>query len=41
MVRLVCFNAGTVLSANGVAANTFVTTNTAAASAALTWMLMS
>ncbi len=34
------FNAGSALAANGVAANAFVTTNTAAAAAALTWMLV-
>lgn len=32
------FNAGSALGANGLAANAFVTTNTAAAAAALTWM---
>lgn len=32
------FNAGSALGANGLAANAFVTTNTAAAMAALTWM---
>lgn len=32
------FNAGSALAANGVAANAFVTTNTATAAAALTWM---
>jgi Amt family ammonium transporter len=35
------FNAGSALAANGVAANAFVTTNTAAAAAATTWMLLS
>ncbi len=35
------FNAGSALAANGIAANAFVTTNTAAAAAALTWMLLS
>jgi Amt family ammonium transporter len=35
------FNAGSALSANGLAANAFVVTNTAAAAAALTWMLLS
>lgn len=33
------FNAGSALAANGLAANAFVTTNTATAVAALTWML--
>ncbi len=32
------FNAGSALAANGLAANAFVTTNTATAVAALTWM---
>lgn len=32
------FNAGSALAANGLAANAFVVTNTAAAAAALTWM---
>src|SRR5436309_6604215 len=32
------FNAGSALKANGLAANAFVTTNTAAATAALAWM---
>ena len=32
------FNAGSALGANGLAANAFVTTNTAAAMAALTWV---
>ena len=32
------FNAGSALGANGLAANAFVTTNTAAATAALTWL---
>ena len=31
------FNAGSALAANGIAANAFVTTNTASAAAALTW----
>jgi ammonium transporter, Amt family len=35
------FNAGSALGANGVAVNAFVTTNTAAAMAALTWMTAS
>lgn len=35
------FNAGSALAANGIAANAFVTTNTATAAAALTWMLLS
>lgn len=34
------FNAGSALSANGLAANAFVVTNTAAAAAALTWALI-
>ena len=33
------FNAGSALAANGAAANAFVTTNTAASAAALTWMI--
>ena len=32
------FNAGSALAANGLAASAFVTTNTAAAAAALGWM---
>jgi len=35
------FNAGSALAANGVAANAFVTTNSAAAAGATTWMLLS
>ena len=35
------FNAGSALAANGGAANAFVTTNTAAAMGALTWMALS
>jgi len=35
------FNAGSALAANGIAANAFVTTNTSAAAAAVTWMLLS
>lgn len=35
------FNAGSALAADGLAANAFVTTNTAAAAAAVTWMLLS
>jgi ammonium transporter, Amt family len=35
------FNAGSALGANGLAVNAFVTTNTAAAMAALTWMTAS
>jgi Amt family ammonium transporter len=35
------FNAGSALGANGLAANAFVTTNTAAAMACLTWMTAS
>ena len=35
------FNAGSALAANGLAANAFVTTNTAAAAAAMTWLLVS
>jgi Amt family ammonium transporter len=34
------FNAGSALAANGTAANAFVTTNTAAAAAALAWMFV-
>jgi Amt family ammonium transporter len=34
------FNAGSALAANGTAANAFVTTNTASASAALAWMFL-
>ena len=34
------FNAGSALAANGLAANAFVVTNVAAATAALTWILM-
>jgi ammonium transporter, Amt family len=34
------FNAGSALAANGLAASAFVTTNTAAAAAALSWALM-
>jgi Amt family ammonium transporter len=34
------FNAGSALAANGLAANAFVVTNTAAAAAALTWALI-
>jgi Amt family ammonium transporter len=34
------FNAGSALGANGLAANAFVVTNTAAAAAALSWMLV-
>ncbi len=34
------FNAGSALAANGLAAQAFVTTNTAAAAAALSWALM-
>jgi Amt family ammonium transporter len=34
------FNAGSALSAGGLAASAFVTTNTAAAAATLAWMLM-
>lgn len=34
------FNAGSALAANGAAANAFVTTNTAAAAAALGWMFV-
>jgi Amt family ammonium transporter len=34
------FNAGSALAADGVAANAFVTTNTAAATAALVWMFV-
>ena len=35
------FNAGSALAANGLAANAFVTTNTAAAAAAMIWLLLS
>jgi Amt family ammonium transporter len=35
------FNAGSALAANGLAANAFVVTNTAAAAGALTWMCAS
>jgi Amt family ammonium transporter len=35
------FNAGSAISANGLAANAFVATNTSAASAAFTWMVIS
>lgn len=35
------FNAGSAISANGLAASAFVVTNTATAAAALTWMLLS
>jgi Amt family ammonium transporter len=35
------FNAGSALGANGVAATAFVTTNTAAAMAAITWVTLS
>jgi Amt family ammonium transporter len=35
------FNAGSALAANNIAANAFVNTNTAAAAAATTWMLLS
>ena len=34
------FNAGSALAANGAAANAFVTTNTAAAAAAMAWMFV-
>jgi Amt family ammonium transporter len=34
------FNAGSALAANGTAANAFVTTNTASAAAALSWMFV-
>lgn len=34
------FNAGSALAANGIAANAFVTTNTAAAIAAVTWVFV-
>ena len=34
------FNAGSALAADGIAANAFVTTNTAAASAALSWLFV-
>ena len=35
------FNGGSALAANGIAVNAFVTTNTAAASAGIVWMLLS
>jgi Amt family ammonium transporter len=35
------FNAGSALTSGGLAANAFVTTNTAAATAAMTWMFIS
>ena len=35
------FNAGSAVAANGLAANAFVTTNTAAAAGAIAWMLVS
>ena len=35
------FNAGSALTAGGLATNAFVTTNTAAAAAAVTWMIIS
>jgi Amt family ammonium transporter len=35
------FNAGSALASNGLAVNAFVTTNTAAAAAAFTWMIIS
>jgi Amt family ammonium transporter len=35
------FNAGSALASDGLAANAFVATNTAAATAALTWMIIS
>jgi len=35
------FNAGSALTADGLASNAFVATNTAAAAAALTWMILS
>ena len=35
------FNAGSALAANGLAANAFVVTNTAAAAGAITWMFLS
>ncbi|WP_321507063.1 ammonium transporter [uncultured Methanoregula sp.] len=35
------FNAGSAIAANGLAANAFVTTNTAAAAGAIAWMLVS
>jgi Amt family ammonium transporter len=35
------FNAGSALTAGGLAANAFVTTNTSAAAAAITWMVIS
>lgn len=34
------FNAGSALAANGVAINAFMTTNTAAAAAMLSWMII-
>jgi len=34
------FNAGSALAANGLAANAFLVTNTAAATSALTWMII-
>jgi Amt family ammonium transporter len=34
------FNAGSALGANGIAVNAFVTTNTAAAAATLSWMII-
>ncbi len=34
------FNAGSALAANGLAANAFLVTNTAAATSALTWMML-
>ena len=33
-------NAGSALGANGLAANAFLVTNTSAAAAALTWMII-
>jgi Amt family ammonium transporter len=35
------FNGGSALAANGMAANAFITTNTAAAAAGLVWMILS
>ena len=35
------FNAGSALAANGIAANAFMTTNTAAAAGAVAWLLVS
>ena len=35
------FNAGSAVAANGLAVNAFVTTNTATAAAAMTWLLVS